>query len=119
MHAGSPDSLTIKTKSSLQIVSSAGIPCPESGTNYYGTWEQGVKDEDGNIVQVSHPNARYTIRIRDLQNIDPNLNNPDGVKIDGIFYGGRDSDTNVPVYESLSWEHGVFIGASIESGEHV
>ncbi|MHA1109837.1 MAG: phosphoenolpyruvate carboxykinase (GTP) [Promethearchaeota archaeon] len=92
-----------------------GISCPESGTNYFGNWEKGVKDKDGNLVHVSHPNARYTIRIRDLQNIDKNLNNPDGVKVEGIFYGGRDSDTNIPVCESLSWEHGVFIGATIES----
>ncbi len=40
---------------------------------------------------------------------------PEGVPIEGIFYGGRDSDTNVPIAESLSWEHGVFIGATIES----
>ncbi len=92
-----------------------GIPCPESGRNYFGMWEKGVKDKEGNLVHVSHPNARYTIRIRDLQNIDQNLNNPEGVKVDGIFYGGRDSDTHVPVCESLSWEHGVFIGATIES----
>jgi phosphoenolpyruvate carboxykinase (GTP) len=92
-----------------------GIPCPESGLNYFGTWEKGIKDKDGNIVHVSHPNARYTIRIRDLQNIDPNLDNPEGVTVEGIFYGGRDSDTTVPVCESISWEHGVFIGASIES----
>ncbi len=92
-----------------------GIPCPESGINYYGNWTKETKDEDGNLVEFSHPNARYTIRIADLQNVDENLNNPEGVRIDGIFYGGRDSDTNVPVYESLSWEHGVFIGASIES----
>jgi phosphoenolpyruvate carboxykinase (GTP) len=50
-----------------------------------------------------------------LQNFDPNLDNPEGVKVEGIFYGGRDSDTNVPIYESLSWEYGVFIGATIES----
>ncbi|MFX1480561.1 MAG: phosphoenolpyruvate carboxykinase domain-containing protein, partial [Promethearchaeota archaeon] len=33
----------------------------------------------------------------------------------GIFYGGRDSNTMPPVLESLNWEHGVFLGASIES----
>ena len=33
----------------------------------------------------------------------------------GVFYGGRDSDTNVPVAEALSWEHGVYLGATIES----
>jgi phosphoenolpyruvate carboxykinase (GTP) len=92
-----------------------GIPCPDSGINYSGIWTKGKKDHDGEIIPASHPNARYTIRIRDLQNFDPNLDNPEGVKVEGIFYGGRDSDTNVPIYESLSWEYGVFIGATIES----
>jgi phosphoenolpyruvate carboxykinase (GTP) len=55
------------------------------------------------------------LRIDALDNADENLNNPDGVPIEGIFYGGRDSDTSVPVAESLSWEHGVFVGATIES----
>ncbi|MBY8992005.1 MAG: phosphoenolpyruvate carboxykinase (GTP), partial [Candidatus Lokiarchaeota archaeon] len=43
------------------------------------------------------------------------LHNPDGVPLSGIFYGGRDSDTMPPVLESLNWEHGVALGASIES----
>jgi len=47
--------------------------------------------------------------------VDENLHNPEGVPISGIFYGGRDSDTNVPVAESLDWNHGVFMGATIES----
>jgi phosphoenolpyruvate carboxykinase (GTP) len=41
--------------------------------------------------------------------------NPKGVPIDGFLYGGRDSDTTLPVVESLSWEHGVFLGATLES----
>jgi phosphoenolpyruvate carboxykinase (GTP) len=92
-----------------------GKQYPDSGRNYFGQWQSNITDENGNTILPSHPNARYTIRIRDLQNIDPNLDNPDGVRIRGVFYGGRDSDTNVPIYESLSWEHGVFIGATIES----
>jgi phosphoenolpyruvate carboxykinase (GTP) len=50
-----------------------------------------------------------------LENADSRADDPEGVHVQGIFYGGRDSDTNVPVLESLSWEHGIFIGASIES----
>ena len=91
------------------------VPVPESGQNHYGEWRKGMEDEDGKEVTLSHPNARFTLRIDELDNVDENLENPEGVPISGIFYGGRDSDTTVPIAESLNWEHGVFIGATIES----
>jgi phosphoenolpyruvate carboxykinase (GTP) len=74
-----------------------------------------MKDANGNEVGVAHKNARYTIRINELENADPNYNDPEGLVIDGVLYGGRDSDTNVPVSQALSWEHGVYMGAIIES----
>jgi phosphoenolpyruvate carboxykinase (GTP) len=44
------------------------------------------------------------------------MENPEGVKIGGIIYGGRDSDTWVPVEESFDWQHGIITkGASLES----
>ncbi len=88
---------------------------PEEGVNFSGKWRKGKKDTDGIEIPHAHPNARYTIRIEELANADPNLHNPIGVPINGIFYGGRDSDTMPPVVESLNWEHGVFLGATIES----
>jgi phosphoenolpyruvate carboxykinase (GTP) len=88
---------------------------PDHGYNHFGEWEKGLKDKNGNTIPLSHPNARFTLSINDLENVDENLNNPDGVTVSGIFYGGRDSDTNVPVAESLDWNHGVFMGATIES----
>jgi len=88
---------------------------PKSGYNHYGVWNQGVVDTNRKEVPISHPNARFTLRICDLENVDENLDNPNGVPISGILYGGRDSDTNVPVAESLDWNHGVFMGATIES----
>ena len=88
---------------------------PNQGNNHYGSWKKGERDNKGNLIPLSHPNARFTLRISDLDNVDENLNNPDGVAISGIFYGGRDSDTNVPVAESIDWSHGVFMGATIES----
>lgn len=88
---------------------------PASGVNFSGDWKEGSKDKNDSPIKMSHPNARYTIRISELENADPNLNNPKGVVISGIFYGGRDSDTTVPVAESPSWAHGVYVGASIES----
>jgi phosphoenolpyruvate carboxykinase (GTP) len=66
-------------------------------------------------VDYCHKNARYTIRISELSNADPKLHDPEGVPIEGVIYGGRDSDTSVPVYQSLDWVHGVVIGATLES----
>ncbi|MFX0018846.1 MAG: phosphoenolpyruvate carboxykinase (GTP) [Promethearchaeota archaeon] len=85
------------------------------GFNFSGEWYKGKKDENGVDIPFAHPNARYTIRISELLNADPMLNEPSGVPIHLIFYGGRDSDTMPPVLESFDWEHGVFLGASIES----
>lgn len=85
------------------------------GFNFSGEWYKGKKDENGVEIPFAHPNARYTIRISELFNADPMLNEPNGVPIDLIFYGGRDSETMPPVLESFDWEHGVFLGASIES----
>ena len=88
---------------------------PKNGINYSGEWKEGKKGDDGKAVLAAHKNARYTIRISELDNADKNIDNPDGVPITGFVYGGRDSDTSVPVLQSLSWAHGVFIGAALES----
>lgn len=92
-----------------------GVEAPKEGVNHFGEWKEGMKDNSGKEVGVAHKNARYTLRIGELENADENRENPDGVRVDGILYGGRDSDTNVPVCQSLSWSHGVFMGAAIES----
>ena len=88
---------------------------PEKGMNFSGDWFKGKKDKDGNEIPFAHGNARYTMRLSELENVDPKYNDPDGVVVEGIFYGGRDSDTNVPIAEALSWEHGVYLGATLES----
>ncbi|MHA1757163.1 MAG: phosphoenolpyruvate carboxykinase (GTP) [Promethearchaeota archaeon] len=92
-----------------------GRAVPKKGFNFSGKWYRGKKDENGVEIPHAHPNARYTIRIEELANADINLHSSEGVPVDGIFYGGRDSDTMPPVVESLNWEHGVFLGATIES----
>lgn len=88
---------------------------PEEGENYAGAWHKGDKDGAGNELLAAHKNARYTMRIEDLDNADPKWDDPAGVPVSGIIYGGRDSDTNPPVVESLSWAHGVFLGGALES----
>ncbi len=92
-----------------------GKELPEEGENFSGEWKKGKKDEKGNEILPAHKNARYTIRMSELKNVDPKLNDPEGVPLEGIIYGGRDSDTSVPVYQSFDWSHGVFVGATIES----
>ncbi|MCE7742582.1 MAG: phosphoenolpyruvate carboxykinase (GTP) [Candidatus Heimdallarchaeota archaeon] len=96
------------------------VAIPETGMNWtsskLGEWTTGMCcDEEGNEFKYSHPNARYTLRLEELENVDEALHDPNGVEVSGIIYGGRDSDTSVPVYECFSWEHGVYVGASIES----
>jgi phosphoenolpyruvate carboxykinase (GTP) len=88
---------------------------PGNGVNFSGDWWKGKTDEDGNDIPFAHSNARYTMRISELENADPKVNDPEGVIVQAVLYGGRDSDTNVPVCEAVSWEHGVYLGATIES----
>jgi phosphoenolpyruvate carboxykinase (GTP) len=92
-----------------------GRDIPEEGTNYSGDWYKGKKDSKGQDIPFSSKNSRYTIRINELDNADPRADDPKGVPIGGIIYGGRDSDTSVPVVEAFNWSHGVYLGACIES----
>ncbi len=89
---------------------------PQSGINFSGKWFPGKTDEQGREIPAAHKNARFTINLSSLKNTDKELNNPQGVKIEGIIYGGRDSDTTLPVEEAFNWEHGIITkAASIES----
>ena len=89
---------------------------PKKGFNHSGEWFMGKKDAEGNEIPPAHKNARFTLDLKLLSNLDPELDNPEGVPVSGIIYGGRDSDTWVPVEESFDWVHGVVTkGASLES----
>lgn len=88
---------------------------PDSGFNFSGEWWKGKRDKDDAEIPFAHPNARYTMRLFELENVDPNYNNRAGVVISGVLYGGRDSDTNPPISEALNWDHGVYLGATLES----
>ncbi len=92
-----------------------GKEIPERGINHSGEWYKGKRDKEGKLIDCSHKNARYTVGLNALENIDPRANDPAGVPVQAIIYGGRDSDTSVPVVESFSWPHGVFLGATLES----
>jgi phosphoenolpyruvate carboxykinase (GTP) len=94
-----------------------GVEAPEEGLNHFGEWKKGIKDGKGNEVPVAHPNSRYTMRLDYLENIDEKgFNAKDGVVVEGVLYGGRDSDTTVPVEESPNWKDGILLkAATLES----
>jgi len=89
---------------------------PRKGINHSGEWYPGKKDDKGNEITPSHKNARFTLDLKCLENADPEINNPAGVEVGGMIYGGRDSSAWIPLRESFDWDHGIItIGAALES----
>ena len=84
---------------------------PETLTSWLG--EEWHPDDE---KTAAHPNSRYTTPASQCPIIDPNWENPNGVPISAILFGGRRATTVPLVFESFDWQHGTFIG-SIASSE--
>ena len=78
-------------------------------------WTPGTKDADGNPVKAAHPNARFTARAANCPCIAKEWEDPAGVPISAFLFGGRRPSTLPLIYQSKSWEHGVFIGSTVGS----
>jgi phosphoenolpyruvate carboxykinase (GTP) len=93
-------------------------------------WWEGMTDEPpGHLVDwrgddwtrsdaaapAAHPNARFTVPVAQCPSIAPEWDDPAGVPISAILFGGRRA-TNVPlVTQSFDWRHGVFLGSIMSS----
>lgn len=85
-------------------------PAPEHLIDWHGNdWSPASTEK------AAHPNARFTAPATNCPSIAPNWDDPEGVPIDAILVGGRRPSTIPLVYQSLSWEHGVFLGAVMGS----
>ena len=69
---------------------------------------QGKEYDGAGGANAAHPNSRFTVSIYNCPTLSPEVDNPKGVPISGILFGGRRSDTIPLVCESFDWEHGVF-----------
>ena len=83
-------------------------------------WTPSGRDNEGHELASagepsSHPNSRYCTPIAQCDTKAPEWDDPNGVPLDAIFFGGRRRDTVPLVVEARDWQHGVFLGATLSS----
>jgi len=87
-----------------------GTEVPDGTIN----WKNKVHDKNSG-EPVAHPNARFTAPASQCPSIDPDWENPAGVPISAILFGGRRPTTVPLIYQSFDWNHGVFMGTIVGS----
>lgn len=84
---------------------------PENAIDWLGNeWNGKTSDKKG-----AHPNSRFTAPAENCPCISSEFNNPAGVPISAMVFGGRRAKTAPLVYQSFDWEHGVFVGSTMAS----
>lgn len=84
---------------------------PENGIDWLGqAWNGKTSTEKG-----AHPNSRFTAPASNCPCISSQFENPKGVPVSAIVFGGRRAKTAPLVYQSFDWKHGVFVGSIMAS----
>lgn len=87
---------------------------PENATEWLGKKVNG-KEYFAEGKKLAHPNSRFTAPAENCPCISPEFNNPKGVPISAIIFGGRRAKTAPLVYEAFDWTHGTFVGSTMAS----
>lgn len=76
---------------------------------------KGEKWDPSSGEKGAHPNSRFTAVAKNCPCISSEFDNPEGVPIDAIIFGGRRAKTAPLIYQSFDWEHGVYVGSAMAS----
>ncbi len=89
---------------------------PESLTDWKGQpWTSAKLWKEGSGELAAHPNSRFTAPMSNNPALSKLANDPEGVPISAVIFGGRRSNTVPLVLQSFNWSHGVFLGATMGS----
>jgi len=89
---------------------------PKDAEDWIGNkWYGGLTDSEGKLIKGANPNSRFTSPAINCPCISSEFENPQGVPVSAIIFGGRRAKAAPLVYEAHNWEHGVFIGSIMAS----